>query len=1019
MTEKRKLVMATNNAGKLREARAIAGDRLEILSLSDIGFNSDIPETADSLAGNALLKVRAIKEVCDLDVFADDTGLLVDALGGAPGVYSARYAGEECDPEKNIELLLKNLDGVDDRRARFRTSIALSLDGEEHLFDGEVKGRIATQRSGSNGFGYDPVFIADETGRCFAEMSDDEKNAISHRGRAVTAMMRWITTLCLMLSVFLPASAEVWTLFNTFGENVQYVFDTEDKTYFLVQAQPYMPVFPDNGDNLNFLFSLDKKTDEIQHLNSINKLSNSLIQTAYYNAAKKYLLIVYTNSVIDILHDNGEVHTILGLADFDTPSSKKVRSISFDAERNLAYLATDFGFVAINDVKYEVASSGVYDQPIDYIARADEWLLIVSDGKLLRDSVTSQHIAISDFKPTSWANGLQVLSLYSLAPDKCVFSVKGNPLELHYILTFTEGNPEPANLSIGSIMGASVVENRDGLLFTRTSQLVEVDRNTTDRIIITRSSDENYGVPVGSWDLKEVFYAKPNVGFHSERIDDNGEWTVTRQSARPNVPAAFRSNAMKYDARHGLMVCSHGINNSFVSHLAPNPLQLSIYRDGSWTESGLGYFDSQQRLRMTNPCGFAQDPDNPDIYYFGSVLNGLIRYNIKDFSSLLHFTRSNDNPAMPGHVPVSPPHAVWGSTYMLLNPSFDSFGNLVMTHTNTDNLKEEKYEVQLWMWTPEKRRATDSPETFQPFKILNLDEFYSPKLSLALPMRSASARTLVNVFAIDTYNSNVVVYDHSGTPDDESDDRQVLVKSFKEDNDPLEYHYIFCAIEDPETGLVWVGTDNGVFTFDPKRQFSETGVCNRIKVSRNDGTSLADYLLNGSAINDISIDGRGRKWFSLSGGGIVCTSADGRTVLQEYNTDNSDIPGDDVYATCYNPDNGSIMISTEAGLSELRFDDSSNQVTSSDVHAYPNPVRPDYFGYVTITGLEDGCIVKIADSAGNIVREIGPAANGKVQWDVCNARLDRVASGVYFVLASSGAEGGSFNEVSKILVVNN
>lgn len=113
------------------------------------------------------------------------------------------------------------------------------------------------------------------------------------------------------------------------------------------------------------------------------------------------------------------------------------------------------------------------------------------------------------------------------------------------------------------------------------------------------------------------------------------------------------------------------------------------------------------------------------------------------------------------------------------------------------------------------------------------------------------------------------------------------------------------------------------------------------------------------------------------------------------------------------------MISSEAGLCELNFDDAANQVTSSDVYAYPNPVRPEYLGYVTVTGLEDGSIVKIADAAGNVVREIGPAANGKVQWDVCNARLDRVASGVYFVLASSGVEGGSFNEVTKILVVNN
>ena len=189
MTNKLKLVMATNNAGKLREARAIAGDRLEILSLEDIGYHEEIEETSDSLEGNALIKVRAIKDATGLDCFADDTGLMVDALGGAPGVHTARYAGDACDPDANIDLMLRNLEGAADRRARFRTVVALSLDGEEHTFEGSVEGSIAKERSGSHGFGYDPVFIPEETGVCFAEMSDEAKNAISHRSRALSAMM--------------------------------------------------------------------------------------------------------------------------------------------------------------------------------------------------------------------------------------------------------------------------------------------------------------------------------------------------------------------------------------------------------------------------------------------------------------------------------------------------------------------------------------------------------------------------------------------------------------------------------------------------------------------------------------------------------------------------------------------------------------------------------------------------------------------------------------------------------------
>lgn len=184
----RKLVFATNNAHKLEEAREILRGRFEIMSLAEIGCHDDIPETADTLRGNALIKARWVKTRYGYDCFADDTGLMVDALGGAPGVYSARYAGPGHDSEANMRKLLDELCGKSDRRAHFSTEVALILGSEEYLFEGRVDGTIAEHPSGSNGFGYDPIFVADETGRPFAEMSSEEKNAISHRGRAMRAL---------------------------------------------------------------------------------------------------------------------------------------------------------------------------------------------------------------------------------------------------------------------------------------------------------------------------------------------------------------------------------------------------------------------------------------------------------------------------------------------------------------------------------------------------------------------------------------------------------------------------------------------------------------------------------------------------------------------------------------------------------------------------------------------------------------------------------------------------------------
>lgn len=180
------IVFATNNAHKLSEIRAILGQQMEILSLADIGCHDDIPETADTLEGNALIKARWVKERYGFDCFADDTGLEVEALGGGPGVHTARYAyPDRHDPVANTRKLLAELHEKDNRAARFRTVIALIQGTDEHLFEGTVEGHITTEERGTEGFGYDPVFAPEGGEKTFAELGVEAKNNISHRARAV------------------------------------------------------------------------------------------------------------------------------------------------------------------------------------------------------------------------------------------------------------------------------------------------------------------------------------------------------------------------------------------------------------------------------------------------------------------------------------------------------------------------------------------------------------------------------------------------------------------------------------------------------------------------------------------------------------------------------------------------------------------------------------------------------------------------------------------------------------------
>ena len=187
-----KIVFATNNAHKLSEVQAVLGDAFTLLTPRDCGVEEDIPEEQQTLEGNASQKSHYLHGRTGLDCFADDTGLEVEALGGAPGVHSARYATDGHDFAANNRLLLKNLEGAENRRARFRTVISLILDGEEHLFEGIVEGHIAQCASGSEGFGYDPLFIPEWSAKTYAEMDPAEKNALSHRGRAVRKLAEFL-----------------------------------------------------------------------------------------------------------------------------------------------------------------------------------------------------------------------------------------------------------------------------------------------------------------------------------------------------------------------------------------------------------------------------------------------------------------------------------------------------------------------------------------------------------------------------------------------------------------------------------------------------------------------------------------------------------------------------------------------------------------------------------------------------------------------------------------------------------
>lgn len=190
-----KLVFASHNANKVAEIKAMMPAHIELLSLTDLGYHEEIPETANTIEGNAILKAEHLRDELNCAVFADDTGLIVPALNGEPGVFSARYAGPQKDANDNMNLLLEKLAHQEDRSAYFQTVIALNLNGKTHVFDGRVDGTIISEKRGAHGFGYDPIFVPENETLTFAEMDSISKNTMSHRKRALAKMMEFLSTL--------------------------------------------------------------------------------------------------------------------------------------------------------------------------------------------------------------------------------------------------------------------------------------------------------------------------------------------------------------------------------------------------------------------------------------------------------------------------------------------------------------------------------------------------------------------------------------------------------------------------------------------------------------------------------------------------------------------------------------------------------------------------------------------------------------------------------------------------------
>lgn len=838
---------------------------------------------------------------------------------------------------------------------------------------------------------------------------------------------RYFATICLILTSCLSAFGgknDNWTLHPTFDADIKKIVASERMVYFMPYAQRYMPSVPENSEPLSYLYRYDTAKEEFHHLSAFNILSETLVKDIKVNSKRGYLMVIYNSGNIDLLFDKGKVMNVPGLMNANIPGSKNINSVTFDHSRRRAYLSTDFGVVSINDDKGEMAESHNFGKKLLSFARLGPNYLAVDDtNHLFYTPVSSPLFSFDEFSILPGSG--EVTALYPLTEDIMILAYthmvpdEENPeilVEMTQFSSLVYGeNGEPVYTQLQDVNASNVEMNSRGYIVNTPTSNILISRNGTMTSYGVSSSDKN--AIIGSWDFKEYWYGKDREGFYSKELRD-GQTVVTREMFAPNASATFKCSYLKYHPTYGMLTSNHGNDFYFQSESCRTPILLSGLKNGGWIKYGPPYTYPSHTNVLRNPNGLAVDPNYPDYVYFGSLLSGIVRLNLKNPSDILHMSGPNDSYAyLKGFAIICEAQESWENMNRFSAPEFDSNGNLWAMHTNLNSASSRQNEI--WVWPRANSAATKDHTDVKPWIKLIPTTSGSSNVSIVLPLKHQSNKNLVLV-SLNNYQGEMLILDHNGTLDNASDDKYTTLplRPVDQDGQTVNRLYIRCLYEDPATGLVWVGTDSGVFTFNPRTAQQQPNLVNRIKVARNDGTSLADYLLNGVDIFNISADSQGRKWFSTYGAGLVCTSSDGRTVIEEYTTDNSGIPSNEVYAAEWNPDNSTIMVSTSLGLAEVApYGEGSGEDLSS-ARAYPNPVRPDYYGWVTIDGLVANSLVKIVDADGNVIRELGNAQGGKVEWDICDATLKRAKSGVYYVLASVDADNGNMAKVAKLLVVN-
>lgn len=791
-----------------------------------------------------------------------------------------------------------------------------------------------------------------------------------------------IKKLLLIIAMMLPAAASVaqlsvgsWALYSPFTQ-AQQIIETPQRAYFL----------SDGG-----LFYVDKETSEQGTLNSTSGLNDVDITGVYYSPYGKYILLTYANGNMDKVFDSGRVINVPDIKDAVSTDTRDIREVAFG--KDFFAVLTSFGLVIYNDATSTVRET-IYDtnNELRHIAALDKYL-IINQNEIIKAADASKRLTKLDqfagiYNLTDqWPKG----EMKAFGNGVLLMGKEDNKMQLARI-DFDFGGVYNAvyNEVLAFDVPKGLEYDSKGLLNLYGNNCVftfDADGAYTRHNYPTQLS----GQLCSGYDGMNRLWASLPAGIAQYDITSS----TPVELRAPFSPSDLKVRQVVYLTKTptgGILASSRYCERS-LGIAADNELYLNLIQDNR-------IYDITPKLNnsiLKNTYRVLEIPGLPGEYLVGTWSNGLCRF--KDGKVTYQYNDATSTSL----------GTWWGNLRNVSELTFDSKGNLYCIQETVND------SPNLHAVSADKIRQGDTKAS--DWSGCHILSGAGAELRDAVLVVASDGTLFANRTSVD---NPICVIDTKNTVSMNDNVVKYYSKIYDQDNKEITVGYFRQFVED-KNGYLWFGAGaHGICVIEKPADIIKNDIfrVRRVKVPRNDGTNLADYLCDSQEVGGIAVDASNRKWIATLSSGVYLVSEDGTEIIEHYTMENSPLPSNKVYSVACDDNSGSVYFGTEFGLVEYNSTSAPSNDNFDDVYAFPNPVRPDYTGWITVDGLMNNSLVKIADSAGNVFAQ-GRSDGGRFIWDGCNPAGERVKTGVYYVYASQGsAEGGSSGCVTKILVVN-